>query len=102
VIQIPIACTLSAGDRTTRGDAWHQFLETNVAEIIRTETSARMRLNAGDEALVSAVDLARREKVCCAFFEFQLEILPDALWLAVRSPAEGSTILDALIDTGRT
>jgi hypothetical protein len=97
--QIPIACTLSAADKRTRGDEWRQFLTDDVAEIVRFGTSARMRLNAGDHVILSAVDLARREKDCCAFFEFRLELLPDEVWLSVNVPDDAVAILDSLVST---
>ncbi len=95
--QIPIACTLSATEQSDRGDEWHQFLTTNVVETVRTESSARLRLRDGNEVIVVAVDLARREKACCAFFDFELELLPDEVWLRVEAPSEASSILDGLI-----
>jgi hypothetical protein len=58
-----------------------------------------VRLRDGDDVIVSSVDLARREKDCCAFFEFRLELSPDAVWLEIGAPVEASAILDALIDT---
>jgi hypothetical protein len=44
--------------------------------------------------LADAADLARREKACCAFFEFSIAIEADGLWLSVRVPADASPILD--------
>ncbi len=96
--QIPIACTLSDADKNTRGDEWGQFRAANVVEVIRTATSARMRLKDGNEVILNAIDLARREKACCAFFEFRLELLPDEVWLEVGAPVEAAAILDALAD----
>jgi hypothetical protein len=96
--QIPIACTLSADDQTTRGDEWRRFLDANVTEVIRTESSARLRLLDGDAVILAAADLARREKECCAFFEFRLELLPDAVWLEVGAPAEAAFLVDALTE----
>jgi hypothetical protein len=100
VTQIPIACTLSAADKTTRGEEWRQFLLTNVAEIVRFDTSARMRLIGGDNVILTAVDLARREKDCCAFFDFRLVPLPDDVWLEVEVPADAVAILDDLVNSG--
>jgi hypothetical protein len=34
--QIPIACTLSAADRTNRDDEWRQFLDASVVESVST------------------------------------------------------------------
>jgi hypothetical protein len=96
VTQIPIACTLTAAEQLNRGDEWRQFLVEHVVEIDRSESSARLRLAHGDNVILIAVDLARREKACCAFFEFGLELLPDAIWLRVETPPEAATILDDL------
>jgi hypothetical protein len=95
--QIPIACTLSATEKSDRGDEWNQFLVANVVETVRTESAARLRLRDGNEVIISAVDLARREKACCAFFEFELELRPEEVWLRVEAPPEASAILDGLI-----
>jgi hypothetical protein len=59
-----------------------------------------MKLNDGDDVILTAVDLARREKDCCAFFDFRLELLPDAIWLEVGAPDEAASLLDALVETG--
>jgi hypothetical protein len=100
VTQIPIACTLTASEKTARGDEWQRFLATSVSKSIRTETSVRMRLIDGDDVILKAVDLARREKDCCAFFEFHLDVLPDAVWLEMAAPIEAASLLDTLVDSG--
>jgi MerR family transcriptional regulator, copper efflux regulator len=100
VTQIPIACTLSAADKSTRGDEWRRFRADNVAEVVRTDSTVRMRLKDGDDILLDAVDLARREKDCCAFFEFRLELLPDVVWLEIGAPADAAPILDSLAEPG--
>lgn len=97
--QIPIACTLSEADKVARGDEWRQFRSANVTEYLRTDSSVRMRLIGGDDVIVTAVDLARREKECCAFFEFRLE-LSDTVWLEVTVPVGAESLLDAFADSG--
>ncbi len=94
--RIPIACTLTADDTTTRVDEWRQFLNSNVVEVIRTDTSVRLRLEEGGDAILAGVDLSRREKSCCAFFEFRLVPLPDAVWLEIDAPPEAAAVLDGL------
>ena len=96
--RVAIACTLSAGDATARVAEWQGFLERDVAEIVRTPGSARLRLEARDDAVLRATDLARREKGCCAFFDFRLVLLPDAVWLEVDAPDQAAPILDELLD----
>lgn len=94
--RVPITCTLTADDTTTRVDEWRQLLESSVVEVMRTDTSARLVLMGGDDAILAAIDLARREKACCAFFEFRLVLLPDAVWLEVEAPPEAAAILDGI------
>ena len=97
--QTPIACTLNATERADRGDEWRAFFNANVVEVIRTDTLARLRLKDGDDVIVAAVDLSRREKYCCAFFDFHFEILPDAVWLEVGAPDEAVEMIDALLSS---
>ncbi len=48
------------------------------------------------DQLGEVVDLARREKACCPFFDFSLEIGADALTLRVVAPADATAVLDEL------
>ena len=93
----PIACALSANDASARGEEWRQFVAGSILDIERRGPSARLRLREGDAPLIRAADLARREKICCEFFEFRLVLLPEGIWLEVDAPAEAATILDALL-----
>jgi hypothetical protein len=95
-VQIPIACTLDAADRAGRGAEWRAFQREVVVERERVSNERlRLRLDPDLEGAVPrAVDLARREKACCGFFEFSLVILAGATWLEVVVPTEASDILD--------
>jgi len=57
----------------------------------------RLRLRPDDETLAVAADLAAREKECCAFFSFTIEIEPDARWLRVEAPPDAQAVLDGLV-----
>jgi MerR family copper efflux transcriptional regulator len=96
--RIPIACSLTANDADTRVEEWRQFLHHRVIEVERSHRSARLRLEDGDDAVLVATGLARREKACCPFFEFRLQLLPEAVWLEVEAPDDAAAILDGLID----
>lgn len=97
VTSILIACTLSTAEKAGRGDEWRRFLDTNVVEVARSRTGVRLRLVDGDDVMMSAIDLARREKACCAFFAFSLELLADQIWLLIEAPADAADLLDELI-----
>ena len=96
--RVRIACELTADDAEARIEEWRQFLDGRVVEVVRTDRSARLRLVDGDETTLVASDLARREKLCCPFFEFRLVHLPEATWLEVEVPAESAAVLDGLVN----
>jgi hypothetical protein len=98
VTEIPVVCTLTAEDRSLRGDEWRQFLTSDVVAVNRRGATAQLLLKRGDDVILTAVDLARREKDCCAFFEFHLRLLPEQVWLEVKVPVDAAEILDALLN----
>jgi len=96
VTRIPIACSLTAPEAVDRGGEWQQFLSGHVSEVVRDGPSVRLHLAAGDKSLLTAVDLAEREKACCAFFTFTVELDGGGRWLRVTAPDEAAEILDTL------
>jgi hypothetical protein len=96
VTKIPVACTLRAGDVKARVNEWREFLKTYVVESRRTSSTARLRLRDEGESVLAATELARREKTCCAFFEFRLSILTDAIWLEIEISDDAGISLDEL------
>jgi hypothetical protein len=93
-MQVPIACTLSADGAAQRIEEWRHFLgrATFAAERV-SDRRLRVRLVDSKDAVPDAVDLARREKACCAFFEFSIEVEADASWLSVTVPPDASGVL---------
>jgi hypothetical protein len=93
-MQIPVACTLSAGDARNRSAEWRRFFETSVetAEMV-PGGRLRLQLKESSEVLAEAVDLAQREILCCAFFDFSLLIESDRCWLVMGVPADATSIL---------
>ncbi len=94
--QVPIACSLSSEGAVTRVDEWQRLLRELVDEVVRSGPVARLRLKDRDDAVLAAVDLARREKECCPFFEFRLVLLPEAVWLEMAAPEEAGVMLEGL------
>ena len=95
-VRIPIACSLDAAGRLDRGAEWQAFHRDVIVELDRASRKRlRLRLDPRlPDAVDKAVDLARREKACCAFFEFSLEIDADETWLVVAVPLVAAGILD--------
>jgi hypothetical protein len=93
-MQVPIACTLTATAAGERLEEWRRFLAGNTSGAERpSDQQLRVRLAAAGHALEGAVDLARREKACCGFFEFSIDIEADASWLSIEVPPDASAIL---------
>ena len=93
-MQIPIACTLTATDAIDRVDEWRTFLRDCVTRFERTDAGLRATLVEGDAVLVRAADLAAREKACCGFFTFAIEIDTDDRVLVVGAPPDAAAVLD--------
>ena len=95
----PVACTLSSDDASFRLAEWRSFL-TQAVDRAERPAGHRLclRLHPSTENLVAADDLSRREKACCGFFEFAIEVRTDANWLVVTVPPEAFEALDGLAD----
>jgi hypothetical protein len=103
VVDVPVACTLSSSDATERLAEWRLLLSSGVDRTEVGETVARFRLVGDDDALVAVVDLAEREKACCSFFEFAIELDGARRWLRVGVPPdspEAAAVLRELASLG--
>jgi hypothetical protein len=69
---------------------------------VPSQARARFRLGGSDEDLLAAVDLARREKECCAFFDFSVEVGTDACWLVAGVPDEAAPLLADLVQLAQS
>ncbi|HVA05804.1 MAG TPA: hypothetical protein VNG12_03585 [Acidimicrobiales bacterium] len=85
--EVPIACTLGASELPDRLAEWQAFFGDHVegSEPV-SEQRLRLRLRDSDAALLAAASLSRREKACCAFFEFSVELGVHERWLVVSVP----------------
>ena len=93
-MQVPIACSLTAADATDRLSEWRAFISQSTVGRTREGGVVRLALVPSDDVLVAAADLARREKTCCPFFDFAIEIGPDGNTLRVEVPADAVQVLD--------
>ena len=96
--RIPIACTLTPEAAEDRVGEWRRFLtaHTDVVDH-RSPTEVAVRLRPGDDALLAAADMARREKACCSFFTFSIALAADARWLRVAVPEDAAPILSDFV-----
>jgi len=99
-LSVPVACTLEPDAVGDRIGEWRTFLATRVDDVRHEGPVGRMRLRSGDDTLLVAVDLAQREKACCGFFRFSVELEADARWLRVEVPPDAVGILDDFFGAG--
>jgi hypothetical protein len=92
---VPIACTLDAGETRDRTAEWREVL-TQVAARESTDNGVRLRFPS-DAALVARVaELTVKEADCCAFFAFALTVEHEGVWLEVAAPADGLAVVEQL------
>ncbi len=93
-MRIPIACTLGADDAGLRIEEWRRFFEYSVdaADMVGADR-VRLRLKPSPDVLLAAVDLASREKSCCTFFDFSIDVQLDGYWLVIGVPPEATGVL---------
>jgi hypothetical protein len=100
---IPIACTLSAGDYHARME-WLSALNDR-ALASHWIDGLTLRLRYRDEALSDVQELVRRETACCAFLSFDVHHSDGLVELAISAPPEpeaaAATLFDVFIRAGR-
>ena len=94
---VPIACTLTPDAAADRMAEWRTFLSTMVTRVDRVTNQATLTLLRGSDPLLVATDLAEREKACCRFFRFSVEMDGLETRLLVGVPPEAEPILSGLL-----
>jgi MerR family copper efflux transcriptional regulator len=98
---VPIACTLGAGDMAGRLEEWNtlladkQDLLQGVAARIPLDGGLRLELGPNTE-VTEIARLASAEQDCCRFFSFALVIDQRGTALEVHAPPDGQPVLTAL------
>jgi hypothetical protein len=94
-VDVPIACSLTAPAARSQLDEWRTLLATaSVAAERVSPTRLSLRLRDDPGQVPPVVSLAQREKACCPFFDFTLEIEADRVTLHISVPADATEILD--------
>ncbi len=94
---VPIACTLTAEAAVDRLSEWKAFLTTAVRCVEAGTDRAVLTLARGSEPLLTATDLAEREKACCSFFVFSIELDGSETRLHIEVPPGAEPILRDLL-----
>ncbi len=101
-VQVPVACTLDAGDLPERYAEWRAFFRSSVVTSESGATSVRWLIKPSAATMLAAVSLAQREKQCCAFFDFAIAIEAEQRWLSITVPPEAEETLTTFMDTLRS
>ena len=94
-VEVPIACNLSAEGTTSQLEEWRQLL-AEFPGVRLSPTHLVVRFAVGPGTVAPIIALAQREKACCPFFDFSLQVEADAVVLHVSVPEDATSILDAL------
>jgi hypothetical protein len=94
-VKTPIACTLSADSAQAQLREWSDVLASATVGGLRTSRTEIVFPLAEDLGhLGEVVALARREKACCTFFRFSIEIGVESVELRISVPSEAVAVLD--------
>lgn len=90
---IPIACTLAPGEYRERLGSIAGLARDALLGFKWRGRSIELRY--APEAVDRVREMVRKEQVCCAFLEFDLDETPQEVVLTIRAPKEAQSLLDA-------
>lgn len=96
VTDIPIVCTPSA-----MGDDWDHHVgvihrwQDAIVEVVELPNGYAFRFPAQTDLLMTLAEFVTRERLCCPFFTFQIEVNPAGeLWLRLTGPAGTKLLIE--------
>lgn len=92
--EMPIACTLEAGDFKARTAQIEALASRHLRGVSRKPLS--IELTYATEALPELRELVRKETECCAFLDFDLAESPDGIRLKITAPEAARDAADTL------
>jgi len=96
VTKVPIACTLTVDAAVDRVAEWKELLSTAVDRVDHDANHATLTM-LGTKDLVAVTELAERERLCCSFFQFSIEVDETETRLHIVVPSEAEPILKELL-----
>lgn len=93
-MEIPVACSLSGAVARAQVEEWRRLIAASVsATDWVSPTELALHLHGDLSGLTPITRLAQREKACCPFFAFTLQIQADSVALHVRAPEDATALL---------
>ena len=94
----PIACTLSADDHRCCADELFPALAMQARAVVALDERVRLEFDAAPGIVTRIASVVERERSCCQFLHFVLEVSPERgdVVLSVRGPAGTADFLASL------
>jgi hypothetical protein len=101
--ELPIACSLSAGDLSTRLREMTDIGRAALVDVRREPARAELRFAAGAGAGVRdrVEGIVAAESQCCAFLAMAVTDEPDTVVLTMQAPEGAELVLAELVDAFR-
>ena len=101
--QLPIVCTLTDTELEHRRKTTLDGLVAQAEETRALETGYAFRFGATDMILEEIVSFIQKERRCCRFLRFDLQVMPDEgpVWLELTGPEGTKEFLEAMLPISR-
>ncbi|MBA2794469.1 MAG: hypothetical protein H0U32_10845 [Thermoleophilaceae bacterium] len=94
--QLPLACSLSAGELADRRGVWQRLAAEWLHSRRQTSTGVELSYRADDGVEAKLRDLAALEADCCSFADWAVSRSGDRVMLEVTAPPDAVPAVHAL------
>ncbi len=96
---LPIVCSLDSQELQDRKETTLKTLFEKVQETKRLAGGIAFRFEASDGLLASIVEVINKERKCCRFLDFQLQVTADEgpVWLTLSGPEGAVPFLEEIL-----
>ena len=100
----PIACTLSEEALKERKSTTLEQLFGQAKEVQQLPAGYRFRFEASDQVLMSIMEMITKERKCCTFLDFRLDIsaAEGPVWLSLEGPEGTREFIESVIQVDKT
>jgi hypothetical protein len=95
--ELPIACSLSPGDRATRQLEWASLSDRLIELDRRNLLDITLRFRRDSETRSLLTRLVEAERDCCPFLDLELTPPGSDLALSIRGPKGAEQVIEGLI-----
>jgi hypothetical protein len=100
--ELPIACSLSATDLSTRLREIADLGRAALVDVRHEQTRAELRFAAGAGVRDRVERIVAAESQCCAFLAMNITDEPDTVVLTIQAPDDAELVLAELVDAFRS